>query len=74
MDGSFLQPLGLGALVVAMIVTLYEMNSALGPERCPECSHCLAIAAEESRTQERLSREYARRAGLEDEDDDRGIG
>ena len=74
MDGSILQPLGYGALVVAMIVTLYEINSALRPESCPECSHCLAIAVEEARTQERLRREYAQRAGLEDQDDDRRIG
>lgn len=69
-----LQPLALVALLVAMIVTLYEMGASLRPARCVECSHCRALAAEEARLQERLSREYARRAGLDDEDDDRRIG
>jgi hypothetical protein len=74
MDGSMLQ-LGLWALVVAMIVTLYDMRSALRPAACPECSHCRQRAAEEARLQDRLAREYARRHGLEsDDEDDRRIG
>jgi hypothetical protein len=73
MDPTLLQPLGLVAVVVAMIVTLYEMGTALKPATCPECTHCRTIAEEEARTQERLAREYARRVGLEDEDDDRRI-
>lgn len=74
MDGSILHPAAVGALLVAMIVTLYEMGASLRPARCHECAHCQAAVAEEARTQERLSREYARRAGLDDEDDDRRIG
>jgi hypothetical protein len=75
MDGSLLQPLGLAALVGAMILTLYEMGSALRPVTCPECSHCRAIAEADAREQERLAREYSRRAGLPDhDDDDRKIG
>lgn len=67
--------LGLGALVVAMIVTLYEMRTALQPATCPECGHCRERAAEEARLQDRLAREYARRNGLEsDDEDDRRIG
>jgi hypothetical protein len=74
MDGSMLQ-LGLWALVVAMIVTLYDMRSALRPAACPECSHCRQRATEEARLQDRLAREYARRHGLEsDDEDDRRIG
>lgn len=75
MDGSLLQPLGLAALVGAMIITLYEMGAALHPTACPECGHCRAIAETDAREQERLAREYARRIGLPDEDDDdRTIG
>ena len=65
-----LQPLGLIALVGAMIMTLYEMGAALRPARCQECPHCRIVAATEAREQERLAREYARRVGLSDEDDD----
>jgi hypothetical protein len=75
MDGSMLQPMGLVALVVAMIVTLYEMGAALRPVTCPECHHCQARVAEEARRQDQLAREYARRNGLDDDDrDDRRIG
>lgn len=74
MDESILQPAALGALLVAMIVTLYEMGASLRPARCRECAHCRAAVAEDARTQERLSREYARRTGLDNEDDDRRIG
>ena len=75
MDASLLQPLGLGALVVAMIFTLYDMGAALRPATCPECRHCQERAREDARRQDRLAREYARRNGLDiDEDDDRRIG
>jgi len=74
MDGSILQPAALVALLVAMIVTLYEMGASLRPARCHECPHCQAALAEEARTQERVASEYARRAGLDDEDDERRIG
>ena len=69
-----LQPMGLVALVVAMIVTLYDMRSALRPVSCPECPHCQELAAEESRLQDQLAREYARRNGLDGDEDDRRIG
>jgi hypothetical protein len=74
MDPTILQPFGLVAVVVAMLVTLYEMRSSLKPSTCPECSHCRAIAEEDARTQDRLAREYARRVGLDEDDDDRRIG
>ena len=70
MDGSILQ-VGLVAVVGAMIMTMYEMRSALRPVACSECSHCRARAESEAREQERLSNEYARRIGLDDEDNDR---
>jgi hypothetical protein len=75
MDGSVLAPLGLAALVGAMIITLYDMGVSLRPAACPECSHCRALAEADAAEQERLAREYARRVGLSDEDDDdRRIG
>ena len=75
MEGTMLQSLGLGALVVAMIVTLYEMRASLKPVDCPECPHCRQRAEEDARKQETLAREYARRNGLDSEDDDdRGLG
>jgi hypothetical protein len=74
MDGSMLV-VGLGALVGAMILTLFGMKTAFGPATCPECSHCLALAEAEARDQERLAREYSKRIGLpEQDDDDRRIG
>jgi hypothetical protein len=68
-----LQLIGLAALG-AMLITLYEMGSALRPVACPECGHCRALAESEAREQQRLAREYARRVGLGDDDDDRTIG
>jgi hypothetical protein len=73
MDGTLLQPLGLGALVIAMIVTLYDMGASLRPAACPECRHCRELAEDNARRQEALTKEYARRHGLDD-DDDRRIG
>jgi hypothetical protein len=74
MDGSILQ-VGLAAIFGAMILVVYEMGAALRPVRCPECSHCQAREAADEREQQMLAREYARRAGLrDDDDDDRRIG
>jgi hypothetical protein len=72
MDGSILQ-LAIFAIVGAMILTVYEMSLALRPVTCPECVHCRARAEADRREQERLSREYARRIGLRDDEDDRRI-
>jgi hypothetical protein len=72
MDGSILQ-LALVAVVGAMILMLYEMRTALRPVTCPECNHCRARAAADALEQERLARDYARRMGLDEEDDERRI-
>jgi hypothetical protein len=75
MDGSMLQVLGLVALVGAMIITLYDMRSALRPATCAECPHCRTVAEAKAREQERLAREYSASIGLpEDDDEDRRIG
>jgi hypothetical protein len=69
-----LPSVGLLALVVAMIITLYDMGAALKPSTCPDCPHCRARAEAAALEQERLNREYAKRVGLlDDEDDDRRI-
>jgi hypothetical protein len=69
MDGSILQ-LGLVAVIGAIILTMYEMGSALRPVACPECCHCRARAEAERLEQERLARDYARRLNLPRDDDD----
>jgi len=68
-----LQVLGLIALAIAIIVTMYDLRLSLSPETCSECPHCRARAEAERRRQEELARDYARRMGI-DEDDDRKIG
>jgi hypothetical protein len=73
MDQSLLPALGLPALAVAMIVTLYDMASARKPVACPECGHCRAVAETAAREQERLNQEYARRIGLDEDDDERRL-
>ncbi len=68
MDGSILQ-VGLLALIGAMILTTYEMGSALRPVSCPECAHCKARREADRLEQERLARDYARKMNLPDDDD-----
>ncbi|HEY8438859.1 MAG TPA: hypothetical protein VIK65_09635 [Candidatus Limnocylindrales bacterium] len=74
MDGSMLQTAGLVALGVAMVLTVYDLRASLAPETCSECAHCRERAEVERLRQEQLSREYARKHGLDHEDDDRRIG
>ncbi len=70
-----LPSIGLLALLAAMVLTLYDMRSALKPSTCAECGHCRAIAEAAAVEQESLDRDYARQIGLtDDEDDDRTIG
>ena len=73
MDGSILQ-IGLAAVFFAMILVVYELGASLRPVTCPECSHCQARRAADERAQELLSREYARRTGLDDDEDHRRLG
>ena len=58
------------ALLGAMVITVYEMGTSLRPASCPECHHCRGLAEAEARDHERLAREYAKRVGLPDKDDD----
>ena len=75
MDGSTIQVLGLIALAIAMVMTLFEMRLSLQPETCAECPHCQARQEAERRLQEDLARQYARRHGVDrDDEDDRRIG
>jgi hypothetical protein len=75
MDGSTIQVVGLIALAVAMVMTLFEMRSSLQPETCAECPHCQARVEAERRLQEDLAAQYERRHGLRrDDEDDRKIG
>jgi hypothetical protein len=75
MEGSTIQVVGLIALAVAMVLTLVEMRLSLLPDRCPECPHCQARLEAEQRLQDELARQYARRHGLDrDDEDDRKIG
>ncbi len=69
MNGSS-QRLVLIAVAIAIVVTLYEMGQSFRPAVCPECGHCRALAEQEVQTQEHLAREYARRVGLDDENDE----
>jgi hypothetical protein len=74
MDSLITQPITLVALAAAIIVTAYEMRTALEPAHCPECPHCRAAAHEREARQRDLQRDYARRNHIEEDDDDRLIG
>jgi hypothetical protein len=74
MDSLITQPITLVALAAAIIVTAYEMRTALEPAHCPECPHCRAAALEREARQRDLQRDYARRNHIEEDDDDRLIG
>jgi hypothetical protein len=70
MDSLVMQPITLVALATAIVVTAYEMRTALEPVHCPECPHCLAAAREREAQQQELADQYARRNGLKRNDDD----
>jgi hypothetical protein len=74
MDSLLMQPITLIALAAGIVVTAYEMRTALEPVHCPECAHCRAAALEREARQQDLQEQYARRNRLDDEDDDRRIG
>jgi hypothetical protein len=75
MDGSTIQVVGLIALAVAMVMTLFEMRLSLQPDTCAECPHCQARLEAERRVQEDLVAQYERRHGIHhDDEDDTKIG
>jgi hypothetical protein len=73
MESLVMHPVTLIALAAGIIVTAYEMRLSLEPAHCPECPHCRAAALEREAQQHDLQEQYARRHGLDD-DDDRRIG
>jgi hypothetical protein len=74
MEGSTIQVIGVIALAVAMVVTLFEMRLSLQPDTCAECPHCQARLEAERRLQEDLARQYEHRHGIHrDDEDDRKI-
>ena len=69
-------PLLLGAFVAAIWSTWTELRSSLQPATCAECPHCCDLlgrrrreAEDEERRQAELQTWYARRHGLEDDED-----
>ena len=71
-------PLLLIALGVALWSTWTELRSSLQPAACAECPHCRNLleqrrraAEDEDRRQAELRTWYARRNGLEDDDEAR---
>ena len=74
MESLITQPVTLIAIAAAIIVTAYEMRTALEPVNCPECAHCRAAARDREAQQHDLQEQYARRHRLKDDDDDRRIG
>jgi hypothetical protein len=67
-------PITLVTLAIGIVVAAYEMRTALEPVHCPECPHCLEAARRRASEERSLQEEYARRHGLDREDDDRRIG
>lgn len=74
MESLITSPITLVSLMTAIVVTAYEMRSALQPAHCPECAHCRAAAIERERRQHELQERFARENRLDAEDDDRRIG
>ncbi|MEO5939911.1 MAG: hypothetical protein ABIZ72_03175 [Candidatus Limnocylindrales bacterium] len=70
MDQTLLASLGLVALAVGVMFTLYDMRLALKPSTCRDCPHCRAIAVSHIREQDARNRDHARRVGLLDDDED----
>jgi hypothetical protein len=75
MEASTIQVVGVIALAIAMVMTLFELRLSLQPDTCAECPHCQARLEAERRLQEDLARQYERRHGLgRDDEDDHKIG
>ena len=71
-------PLLLLAFGVGMWSTWKELQSSLQPVTCAECPHCRELLAQrqrdaddEARRRSELLAQYARRPGVDDEDDRR---
>ena len=69
-----MQPVTLIALAAGIIAAAYELRTSLEPVHCPECPHCLEAARQRAAERRSLQDQYARRHGLDREDDDRRIG
>ncbi|HEX5014517.1 MAG TPA: hypothetical protein VFV72_10200 [Candidatus Limnocylindrales bacterium] len=74
MDNLFMQPVTLIVLAAGIIAAAYELRTSLEPVNCPECPHCREAAYERARQQRELQEQYARRNGIDGDDDDRTIG
>jgi hypothetical protein len=79
MDAA-LAPLILLALVAGIVSTTIELRASSRPPVCPECPHCRAETAaaardaeERQRRQQDLQTWYARRNGIEPDDDERRV-
>jgi hypothetical protein len=79
MDASF-APIILAALTVGIVASAIELRAATMPPACPECEHCRArardhqaAADERRRRQEELQGWYARRNGLDRDEDERRL-
>jgi hypothetical protein len=71
MDTGILQ-IALLAAIVAIVVSVYELRASLSPAVCSECPHCRSAAAERQRRDQELQDWYARKHGLDlDDEDDR---
>ncbi len=70
MDPTLAQLLTFGFLA-AIGLMAYEMQAALKPPFCPECSHCRMERHEEKRRQAEARERYARQNGLWDDENDR---
>jgi hypothetical protein len=73
-DSLFTHPITLVTLAAGIIAAAYELRTSLEPVHCPECPHCREAAEERAARQRSLQDEYARRHGVDREDDDRRIG
>ena len=74
MESLITHPITLVTLAMGLVVAAYEMRTALEPAQCSECPHCQEAARQRASEQRSLQDEYARRHGLDREDDDRRIG
>ncbi len=70
MDATIAQFLTAGFLL-AIGLTAFELQAALKPPFCSECSHCRAELLERRRRQAESREQYARQNGIWDDEDER---